>query len=356
MLITNEFTIDTYDGRLPLTLLLPPSGMDASTQQSYNVFLNNIITIYGNQNDNGSVPVFFKNAQGIPSSGSTLTQLDSGKEYYFISKNSASFPYAVPAIGGSALGVCKSLEPCCPFISFPSSYVTLSGPPENTYAYITAVASGLTPGKVYNYEYSLVAANWPSKVSPVSGTFIPMTYSDTIENVFSFCPSTGNASGYFDYSVDPEVSRDFVQKNIFSTLEIKLYPLSGSNCPVMSDKITVKCDKCLPHLVYRPTVSINNGPKILVNNNCCSNPVPVSVDINGADPGRNYTFSVTCWPEDVVATPSSGNFSFGDGNGRILTMIDTNSNVTSVIKFNLNDDITGETFVDFASIVCNSSC
>lgn len=356
MLINNEFAIQRYTGQQPLTLLTVPSNMDSSTQQQYNTFLNNIITIYGSQNSDGSVPVFFKNYNNTPASGSTLTQLDSGQEYYFISKNSSSFPYMVPDIGGSITNPCDSLRPCCPSVSFTSSSVSLSEP-ENIYAYISANASGLIPGQVYSYEYELVTANWPSKVSPSSGTFIPMSNTDTIDSVFSFCPSSGDCIDYFDYTPDPDLNKDYTQKNIYSTIRIKLHPLDGSVCPLMSDSITIKCNKCLPWGSYhRPKVNISGSPRLSLSSTCCTNPVPISANISGAVPGKIYSFMVESWPQTITMNPTSGNASFGDGSGKISTMITMNGASAGVIKFSLNDSTTNETFVDFTSITCNTNC
>jgi len=357
MLINNEFVIERYNGQLPLTLLTAPSNMDSSTQQQYNTFMGNIVTIYGSQNDNGSVPVFFKNANGLPSSSSTLTQLDAGQEYYFISKNTAVFPYSIPSIGGASTASCEKLGPCCPYIVFANNNVTLSGPPESLYAYLTANISGLVPGKEYSYSYEPVAANWPSKISPLSGTFIPMSYSDTIDSVFSFCPESGNCDGYFDYASDINLHKDYAQKNIFSSIKVKLYPTNGSDCPLMSDTVTVKCNKCLPGGSYlRPKVTISGAPKISLATSCCSNPVPLTVNVTGAEPGKAYYFNVECWPNSVTALPANGITSFGDGTGRISCMVNTSGVSNSVVKFVLSDLTTEETFIDFASIVCNTTC
>lgn len=357
MLINNEFVIERYDGLEPLTLLSVPPNMDSTTEQKYNTFIANILTIYGSQNIDGSIPVFFKNANGSPSSSSTLTQLDNGQEYYFISKNSSSFPYAIPSIGGPSVSSCETLTPCCPYIAFTNSSATLSGPPENIYAYLTANVSGLIPGREYSYEYELVAANWPSKISPMSGTFIPMGYSDTIEGVFNFCPVSGNTSGYLPFNYDINLKKDYIQKNIFSTLKIKLYPVDGSNCPLMTDSITVKCNKCLPLAsAYRPEVTIVGGPKIALTSNCCVNPVPLTINVSGAEPGKIYDFSIETWPENVVSVPSGGQISFGDGIGRISTMINTNNQISTVIKVTLYDNDANEEFVDYSSLVCSTSC
>lgn len=357
MLINNEFAIERYNGLNPLTLLSAPAGMDAATQAQYNTFISNIVTIYGSQNDLGAVPVFFKNSSGAPSSSSTLTQLEPGQEYYFISKNTVTYPYAIPAIGGPSTLSCPKLESCCPYVNFVSNNVSLSGPPENIYAYLTANVSGLEPGVSYRYEYESVTANWPSKISPMSGTFIPMGYSDTIDSVFRFCPDTGNCPNYLPYTLDANSTKEYSQKNIFSSLKIKLYPANGSDCDVMSDTVTIKCNKCLPNgSTYRPSVTISGSPRLALTSACCSNPIPVTVNVAGAEPGKEYSYSIQSWPNTVGINPSSGVTSFGSGSGKISTMVSMSGIPSAVVKFVLNDNESDENFVDFTSITCSSSC
>jgi hypothetical protein len=357
MLINNEFAIERYNGQSPLTLLNPPTNMDSTTTQQYNLFMSNIVTIYGSQNSNGSLPVFFKSANGTPNTSSTLTQLEVGQEYYFISKNSISFPYAIPSIGGPSVSSCETLEPCCPVVAFTSDNITLSGPPESIYAYPVARVSGLIPGNEYSYSFESVAANWPSKISPISGTFVAKSYSENIDSVFSFCPTSGDCNNYFTHTTDSNINKDYAQKNIFSNIKIKLYPAQNSDCPIMTDNILIKCNKCLPDgSYYRPKVTISGSPRLSLSNTCCSIPIPLTINVNGADPGETYTFMVENWPNTILANPSSGTVSFGDGVGKVSTMINMSGVPAGVVKFSLTDPVTNETFVDFSSITCNQSC
>lgn len=357
MLITTEFAIERYNGQNPLTLLSPPSNMDTATQQQYNLFIANIVTIYGSQNEFGIVPVFYKTALGAPNSTSTLTQLDPGQEYYFVSKNTALFPYAIPAIGGSSTASCPKLDICCPSVNFTSSSVTLSGPPENIYAYLTANMSGLEPGSQYNYIFEPVAANWPSKISPLSGTLIPMSYNDSVDAVFRFCPSSGGCDNYLPFTLDTNSNKEYSQKNIFSSIKIKLYPASGSSCDLMSDVVTVKCNKCLPNgSTYRPKVAISGSPRLALTNACCNNPIPVTVNITGAEIAKPYSYNIQSWPDTVLVNPSSGVTTFGDGAGRVSTMVSMSGIPSAVLKFTLNDPDSGENFIDFTNVTCSSGC
>lgn len=369
MLITNEFIIERYLGSQSMPLLTPPTNIDNILLAQYNTFMSNILSIYGSQNTNGSIPVFFKNSDGTPSTSSTLTSLQSGQEYYFISKNTASFPYPIPAIGGLVSDPvstpmptqpCPGLPRCCPSVAFPSGTLSLSGPPENIYGYVSASVSGLVPGRTYSYSYYPVAANWPSKIIPLSGTIYPTSDNDTIESVFSFCPSTGNCNDCLPYKLDCNTDKDYVKKNIYSILELKLD--SGSlGCPTAADRLIVKCNQCLPPdptpcAVRRPVPSFIGGPKISLAANCCANPVPVAINVTNAEPGKLYNYNFEAWPSTVQIIPSSGTAGFGDGTGKLSALVNLNSEQNAVVKFSLSETNNSETFVDFISIQCSIGC
>ena len=370
MLITNEFIIERYLGAQSMPLLNPPSNIDSGLLAKYNIFMGNILSIYGSQNANGSIPVFFKNSDGTPSTSSTLTSLDSGQEYYFISKNTATFPYEIPPIGGLVQDPvstpmptvpCPALPRCCPSVSFPNNTVVLSGSRNNIYAYVSASVSGLTPGKAYSYRYDPVAANWPSKMVPSSGILYPVSSSDTIDSVFSFCPSTGNCSGCLPYTLDCNSDKDYVQKNIYSILELKLNSPTDTNCPLVADRLTVKCNECLPPeptpcAILRPILSFAGSPKLSLPANCCANPVPVTVNVSSAEPGKVYNYTFEAWPTTVQMVPSSGTAGFGDGSGKLSALVNLNGEQNAVVKCSLSEINNLESFVDFISIQCNTGC
>jgi hypothetical protein len=363
MVITNEFNIERYIGKDPLPLLSAPSNISSELLAKYNTFISNISTIYGTQNSNGSIPVFYKSANNTPNPNSTLTSLQSGEEYYFISRSSSTFPYDIPAIGGAISNptvtpTCDSRSPCCPSVFFNNSTVSLSGPPENTYAYISASVTGLIPGKVYTYNYSSVAANWPAKITPISGTLLPSSGVESIDSIFTFCPSTTDCPGCFPYVLDCYPDKDIVKKNIYSILELKVSGPNSSSCDVVADRITIRCNKCLPEPceVKRPYLSFTGSPKLTLAPNCCANPVPISLNVTGAEPGKRYDFVFSAWPTTVQVIPSSGISGFGDGGGKLSAMVNLNGEQSAVVKCALTDTITSETFVDFISIQCNTSC
>lgn len=392
MLITSEFTIERYMGKQPLTLLSIPAGIDTGTLAQYNTFMSNISTIYGSQNSNGVIPVFYKNSNGTPNSNSTLTSLVGGEEYYFISKSTASFPYSIPAISGSIstpepTPPCSGLPSCCPSVVFNPSSITLVGPPENTYAYINASLSGLVPGKKYNYVYSSLGSNWPAKITPVSGSIFPSSSTEQIESVFNFCQSTGNCTNCFPYILDCDPLKDFAQKNIYSLLEINVSASGLENCPIISDRITVKCNNCIVGItptptqtmaasptptpaptatptpsptqcqIFRPSLSFAGSPKLSLSSACCSNPVPLTVNVAGAAPGKVYNFSFTSWPTNVQVLPSGGTVGFGDGIGKLSTVVNMVGESSAVIRCTLIDnDRPSENYVDFITIQCTTSC
>jgi formylglycine-generating enzyme required for sulfatase activity len=83
-----------------MSLLFPPTGLSNHNEivKDWHNFINNISTIYKSSN---SLLFFNTTASGnqiIPNDKSTLTSLDPGESYYFITKNDAKFPLRLPII------------------------------------------------------------------------------------------------------------------------------------------------------------------------------------------------------------------------------------------------------------------
>lgn len=368
MLITNVYKIERYLGSQSLSLLSAPNDLSAPALAQYNTFISNIVSIYESQNLNGNIPVFFKDADGSPSSSSSLTSLQSGEEYIFISKPTAPFPFAIPAIG-TIIGQpptstptpspCPLFPPCCPSVKFDANLVTLSD--GNMYAPISAEVSGLSPNTSYSYSFSGLGANWPSKISPLSGVLNPVSTTDTIDAMFSFYATTGNYPNVLPFDLDADLDSSYVRNNIYSILELKLTP-SNSDCSVISDRITVRCSGCVPSapvpVNYRPSpsfVGATNG-KITLGPGCCDKPVPIAVDVTNVKIGENYSYEFNVWPSSVVITPVSGSIGFGQNQGKISALVDMNTQESSIIKCSVTDPATNKVYVDFIGMQCNSSC
>lgn len=365
MLITNEFTISRYLGSQSLSLLTQPSELTPAQVTQYQKFINNTVTIYGNQLSNGTTLIFFKNADQTPSSASTLTSLDPNQEYYIISKSDAVFPYSVPVLGatntaGQTTECPTSQSGCCPVVTFSDPDVLDSS--GQIYAYLTANASGLVPGKSYSYSVNGIGSNWPSRVAPLSGTINPASNNYDINLVFNFSPKSNGIddSKFLPYNLDPDSDKDYIRSNLYSILELSVNPEDASlnYCSAATDTTVIRCNQCLPStgiVTTRPTLNFADSPKLSLTTACCASPVPIVLNISNCVPGRQYTYQFSSWPDDTVTiSPANGTVGFGDGAGKINAIVNTGGQANSIIRCTVTDPVLSENFSEFLTVQCST--
>jgi len=298
---------------------------DIQLSSNYYNFINSVSTIYGSQNAEGAIPLFWTELSGytrIPSPDSTLKYLTPDKSYYVISLSDNVLPLAVPPVSGYLVGTADpdNGRPS-PIIIFPtgdklSADITLDGK-NNNYAYFSTTISGLIPKETYKYVFTGIDSNWPSFINPVSGIIKPSKTVVDIESVLTFCSASGACDSYeglFPYSLDTSV--DYQKNNYFSILSLNIEPVSYTGTDFVSEQLTVRCKDCLPQppnlqlpVINMPlsSSSSGNGSDITltgINNNYCY----LSPRISGIIPGETYTYTVNSsagnWP--TVIYPSSG--------------------------------------------------
>jgi len=325
MNITSQFFLLHYIGHDALDLMGLPTSFanDIQLSSDYYSFINGISTIYGSQNSEGSIPVFWTELSGynrLPSPDSTLRSLMPDQNYYIISLNNNVLPITVPPVNGYLQGTADpaSTRPS-PTIIFPnydklSADIILDGR-NNNYAYFSTTISGLIPKETYKYVFTGVDSNWPSFISPVSGLLKPSKTSVDIESVLTFCSTSGGCGsqdGLLSYSLDTSAS--YQKNNYFSILSLAVEPVSYTGTQPVSEQLTVRCRDCLPQPPSLPVITMplssssnGNGSDITltgINNNYCY----LSPRISGLIPGERYTYTVDSvagnWP--VVIYPSSG--------------------------------------------------
>ena len=325
MNITSQFFLLHYIGHDPLDLMALPTSFSNDIQLSsdYNSFINGVSTIYGSQNSEGSVPLFWTELSGynrLPSTDSTLTSLTPDQTYYVITLNNNVLPLAVPPVNGYLDGTADpSKTRPSPTIVFPnydklSADIILTGA-NNNYGYFSTTINGLIPKETYKYAFTGIDSNWPSFISPVSGLIKPSKTSIDIESVLTFCATSGGCNsqdGLLPYSLD--TSANYQKNNYFSILSLSVEPVSYTGTQPVSEQLTLRCQNCLPEPPTLPSITIpclsssgcNNSDIILTgtNNNYCY----ISPRVSGLIPGENYTYTVNTlagnWP--VVISPNSG--------------------------------------------------
>jgi hypothetical protein len=174
-------------------------------------------------------------------------------------------------------------------------------------------ASGLKPYSEYVYSLKNFSTNHLIGVKELSGVIkTKNNTSATIPNSLIFCESSGYCNNYVTTGV---VNSDVCNNLLSSTFDVEL----SSNClaqPVISDKIEVDCDNCLP--VVSVTLPTN------INTLTSTNLISITGTATGLKPFQSYSYYFTGdnnWP--VVLDNVSGSF----------TPTTTSSNISTKLLF-----------------------
>jgi hypothetical protein len=239
--------------------------------------------------------------------------------------------------------------------------VTLSTPNNNLYT-LTHNLSGLIEDQQYSYSYQGIESNWPTIISPLSGSFTARNPSQTLESQLMFCypqnlcPSGTN--GLFDYTIDNRAQK-MLKKNLLSTrLQLTVSPDNCGLPSTTSDVFTLNCSGCLPAFSYS-SINFTDTPELALAGPCCTGMKAISVDVSGTVPGDKYSYVFDSASSQVSFTPTSGVVYFGgDGNGSLNTvmnidLIESQQIVISCSLTHYNSDITT---MDFLAVKCSGAC
>jgi hypothetical protein len=189
-----------------------------------------------------------------------------------------------------------------PVINTPQT-VTLSSAQGNEYILSTTIV-GLQPNQIYTYNITSLEANWPIKVSPVSGTIKVSKDRTTLTNNVMFCESTGlcpSGQDVLDYSIN---SACLAEKNYYGLLQIELNNTECSLGSVYSNTIPLYCRDCLPSVDMK---LFSSNKKIMT---VAENIIGLMLEptISGLKPDHEYQYTYKSlganWP--VYMNPVSG--------------------------------------------------
>ena len=251
MIIDNLFTIKTYLGSEALPLFNAPSGLANSS--TYTTFMNNISTIYGTQNSNGSIPVFYK-TNNTPDPKSSLLSLEPNKSYYFISKANSSFPYNIP-YGGFMMPAPYNN---CPSIDLIPQQISLNSSSGNYY-YFNQDISNLNVGYEYVYKFTTLSSNWPVSYNPSSGLLCSSKNLNNIASVIRFDRDV-NVNDYSLFLPSGVPASQLDRNNLFAVVQVSMESTSNISCPKVVDIITIGCNNCIPQPSPTPTATPTPTP------------------------------------------------------------------------------------------------
>lgn len=338
MNITSQFFLTHYIGNKSLDLMTLPSDFanNIKTKAEYYKFLESISTIYGSQQANGSIPVFWTMYSGnkyVPNPDSTLTSLEPTESYYFIARDENSLPINVPIVGDTLPGYTDTN--IMPIIQATGNTVLRNI--GNNYAYLQFMISGLQPYEDYSYKLNGVSSNWPTTISPQSGILKPSDDNIELDCVLTFCStptSCNEANNLLDYTLD---THGISLNNLYSIINLEISPMSYSAESVVSDNYGIHCNDCLPRL----SVSLPELGILTTSAAGNGNITPVAGDnrfytfeavVSGMEPNQIYHYAYRSldanWPTTIM-TPISGT----------IKAVSSVSRIKSTIAFCVNSGV-----------------
>ena len=233
----------------------------------------------------------------------------------------------------------------------------------NTNRYdLTSVLSGLRTNETYSYEYITDASNWPTVMTPTTGSFTATGRTHNLSSKMMFCSPKSicpsGTEGLLPYSLDDNASKILKENILNTTIKLKVTPETCDIPDKTSLPFTLSCSGCLPSFSYA-TINFADTPEITLDSGCCSGVRAITVGVSGAVPGDKYNYRFDSASDNVNFSPTTGVIYFGaNGNGAINTVlgVDLVESQQIIINCVLQHDDTDIETIDFLAVKCDGTC
>jgi hypothetical protein len=233
----------------------------------------------------------------------------------------------------------------------------------NTNRYdVTSWLSGLRPNENYTYEYITDSSNWPTVMTPTTGSFTATGRTHTLSSKMMFCSPKSicpsGTEGLLSYSFDDSASKILKENVLSTTIKLKVNPETCDIPEKTSLPFTLSCSGCLPSFSYA-TINFADTPEIKLDTGCCSGVRAITVGVSGAVPGDKYNYRFDSASDNVDFSPTTGVIYFGaNGNGAINTVLGVNLIESQQVIINcvLQHDDTDIETIDFLAVKCDGTC
>lgn len=252
----------------------------------------------------------------------------------------------------------------CPSVHLEDLSVKSSG----SYIFpIKAKISNLNIGQKYQYNFSSAGANWPSRIEPISGSFIASSDTFSVNAILKLKPNDIYDTIVFNTNLDynhleQDELRTYKDMNIYNNLNVDISTDYCSNC---SDSIRISVNQnLLPSIsqldkagiVFQSPLSTNI---INISGGLCDQYVPLVMNVTDPQPGKIYSFVLSSNTPDVVFMPNSGRVSFGGDSGnpnRITSLFALNNNSNAIAKVQLSRIDIPYSVSNYVAIRCIENC
>jgi hypothetical protein len=224
---------------------------------------------------------------------------------------------------------------------------------------------GLKPLETYSYAFSGIDSNWPTVISPATGSFKStrlglLPYNSPLVSRYYFCSPTGlcpaGTPGLINYDLDSYLDQKIQNNFLYTKVKLIITDSSCDTVQTASEEILLSCTNCLPKISYANIAfGGGNGNEIVLPTGCCSGVKALSVNVTNAIPGEKYSYAFS---GSYVGSfyPVTGSAYFNNGVGVINTLgtIDIAPSGQSLISCVLTHNATNVSSLDFMAITCGS--
>jgi len=232
---------------------------------------------------------------------------------------------------------------------------------------IKAKISNLNIGQKYFYGFSSEGSNWPSRIEPLSGSFIASSDNYYLNAILKFKPNDIYGTIIFNTNLDynhleQDELRIYKDIDIYNTLNLDI---STDYCPDCNDSLRISLDQNLlptisqldkAGIAFQSPLSQNI---INISGGLCDQYVPLVMNVTDPQPGKIYSFTLSSSTEDVIFMPNSGRVSFGGASGspnRITSLLALNNNSNAIAKVTLSRIDIPYSVSNYVAVRCAESC
>lgn len=221
--------------------------------------------------------------------------------------------------------------------------------------------SGLVYGERYVYDLSSSLSNWPTKITPLSGSFIAYNSIQEINAVVQLCPKNYNDISICNANIQniPHTPNGVYFVDTLLTVT--------SQPHICEDKISIETNISvtdLPEMTKSEYLNIefldSHDNSIIVSGSLCCHPIPIIVSVSGHIPGDSYEYTLSSSTNNISFIPASGTVSFGDQVGKITAYavgLTNNTNNIAVLTATVtNTEDVSITSTDQVVLQCIENC
>jgi len=232
---------------------------------------------------------------------------------------------------------------------------------------ITAEVSNLNPGQKYYYSFSSDGSNWPSRIEPLSGSFVAFNNNFNINAILKFKPNDIYQIAAFNTNLnynhlEQNELRLYKNMDIYNNLNIDV---STEDCSLCRDSLRISFNQnLLPTISQFDKAGISfQSPSshhvINVSGGLCDQYIPLVMNVTDPQPGKIYSFTLSSNETGVIFMPNSGRVSFGGASGnpnRITSLLALNDAQNAIAKVNLSRIDIPYSVSDYIGVFCMENC